>query len=403
MHRLIIMLGLLLTAAGVLPAAETASARRQLEEISGTVPAQQGNTPDKGSIAGQAVPTEISFGYGGFSGKTDSWTRLPQKMDQGDGARCDLTGTHIACGPGVTAEGSRSALRGNFLIDGKGEAVMEAGRPSDWTFSFQDEEGHPITRFEREHGKSMHLIVVSQDMETFAHIHPEPGQDGVLRVRVNQEGSPDDPGIASAVSKAGEFLLFGELKPEGQESQEVRFTAKARGAGSTAALLPDPVLPSGQIRKFFKADGAPGKGGDAYRVDLKVERMDGIAHLNFRIQAAMDHGGETMYMDVKDLENWLGMPGHAVLIGAQGERVEDKVFKHLHASGGGHDGGHDPKEGDHGGGHGGSGSGKVSFMLEGEAEAGTYKVWGQFKRAGAVLTFPFVINLSATSPARRAS
>lgn len=104
-----------------------------------------------------------------------------------------------------------------------------------------------------------------------------------------------------------------------------------------------------------------------------------MVNLAFNLQVHRGRG----YAPINDLEAWLGMPGHLVMIGKDGQ-LTDKVFRHLHAD----HGGHLEDAGNHAG-------PDVTFMLMDPEipPAGVYKVWGQFKRQGRVLTVPFVIQL----------
>lgn len=308
-------------------------------------------------------------------------------------AGCGLSGG----APSVLAVSGRTAARNlagtvqaSLLINGIAGGTMAPSLPANWVLGFTDATtGQPIRQFEAEHGKFLHLIVVSQDLQTFAHLHPTlaPGS-GTFAIAVDQPSSdPDNQDAARAITKSGPYLLFGEVVPVGQSDKLARFDLTAEGPDEPAPLNPDPVRPTGEIQKYFKADGSPGSVGDAYQVTLRVSRSDmqGMRMLNlaFNIQA-LSPGQAGQYAGVTDLEPWLGMPGHAILISKAGERAEDKVYYHMHS------GMHLP------GGTGSGGTGpNVSFMTMGQSmpPGGVYKVWGQFKRQDRVLTFPFVFQL----------
>jgi hypothetical protein len=118
-----------------------------------------------------------------------------------------------------------------------------------------------------------------------------------------------------------------------------------------------------------------------------------MVHLNLNIQAAHAMGHGVHYMPVTDLQTWLGMPGHGVLLGAAGANAQGKQFRHLHA---GHDhGAGGPGHPGHPGQPGGGAGPDLVFMMEGHdvPPAGLYKLWGQFKHHDRVLTFPFVFQL----------
>jgi hypothetical protein len=95
---------------------------------------------------------------------------------------------------------------------------------------------------------------------------------------------------------------------------------------------------------------------------------------------------EGQYREVRNLEQWLGMPGHAVLIGNRGERAEDRIFRHLHASNG---------QGSHGRHTMQASTGQLSSMAMADdvPPAGVYRFWCQFKHRDRVLTVPMTISL----------
>ncbi|MOA46612.1 hypothetical protein D3C78_1691440 [compost metagenome] len=100
-----------------------------------------------------------------------------------------------------------------------------------------------------------------------------------------------------------------------------------------------------------------------------------------------ERGADGRYRDVSALENWLGIGGHAVMIGERGAQVGDRVFVHLHA---GH--GDDQHHGHHGAA---AAASPVTFMAHGTEipPAGRYKLWVQLKHAGKILTVPFTLAL----------
>lgn len=306
-------------------------------------------------------------------------------------------------------------IQGSLLIDGVPGGSMSPGRPAQWTFGFLDPKtGRPIRQYDIDHEKPMHLIVVSRDLDRFAHVHPQLDTgSGQFKMRVNElNADPDNQDAGRAVPKPGTYLLFGEVKPRGMGVQRLGFTAKTTGGEDAIPLRRDAMVQPGVIRKFFKDFGEPGNDGDKYQITLTIEAMPGMTHLTLNIQEMVDHGGHRMYMPVQDIQNWLGMPGHAVLISQAGDTAETKVFRHLHA-GSHHGGSHGDEHGDGHNGHGGSGpvgshggghqahaistqtGPDLLFMISGQdvVPAGTYKMWGQFKRRGQILTVPFVFPL----------
>ena len=315
------------------------------------------------------------------------------------GSRPDLFEAAARPVEGPSKEMEPIALEGRLEVDGTPGRPMTPGVPAAWTFHFLDPEGRPATEFEVDHEKPMHLVAVSQDLETFAHLHPSLGPDGGFRIFANQGTcDPDNADAARAVVKSGAHHLFASVRPAGVETQLYRFDVEASGEPHPVPPAPDPQVRPGTIRKYFDSAGQEAPPGAAYEVTLQIEdhRRHGMFHLEFLLRRAVADGqGGVAYEDVREVEPWLGAPGHAVMIGAAGESAADRFFGHLHA--GGHGSGHAAPpvvlDGEHppGGGLG------PSFRFaapHGELPpAGLYKVWGQFKDQGSVGTFPFVFEL----------
>lgn len=281
-----------------------------------------------------------------------------------------MPGMHHHAAPPSTG----AALRGQLSVDGVPDGPMRPGQPTSWAFGFSDAgTGTPLTRFDLHHERAMHLIVVKRDLSSFAHLHPALGADGRFRLRVNAPGEDaDNRDAAGAVTKPGTYLLFAEVAPSGQSARLSRFTVRAEGEERDEVLAPDPVADSGEVEKDL-ADGA-------YRVSLRTARGEhhpGMAMLTFTLTVRA-RNAQGNYDEVRDLAPWLGMTGHAVLIGAKGERAADRVFRHLHA-------GHGPQ----------AAGGPLSFMaMAAEVPpAGLYRLWCQFKHRGQVQTAPFTLRL----------
>jgi hypothetical protein len=300
----------------------------------------------------------------------------------------------------IMAPGLKAEIRGKLLVDGSETGTVRPGQPSELVFGFADATGQQIKDFDLEHEKYMHLIVVSKDLEHFAHVHPDLGAaTGLFKAKVNQTTSdPDNQDLARAIAKAGDFFLFAEVKPHEQRHVELtRFTVKAEGQAQAVPLTLDTVGANG-IRKYFNADSTPGQNGAPYQATLTVEKMDhdGMHMVHLSLNVSAWHAAMHHYMGVNNLENWLGMPAHGILVGAKGDAVADRVFRHLHS--GHHDHGmmaHD-SAGDHDHDHGGGSAGPdLMFMLHDDdiPPAGVYKFWAQVKHKGHILTFPFVIQL----------
>jgi hypothetical protein len=300
---------------------------------------------------------------------------------------------------GVTALHILPKLENQFWVNGVANGPMPNGQPANWAFKFADPATHqPFTQFQLYHEKLMHLIVVSRDLSTFAHLHPtlDTARDpGTFRMQVNQASpDPDNADAAHAVTKPGPYLLFAEVKPV-DHSRQAAIDLTTAGTEQPTPLVPDPVDANGAITKSFAADGTP---GDAYQVTMTTTNTNGMVNYVFHLM--QDDDRRRHYQPVSDLQPWLGMMGHGIMISQAGNTAKEKVYLHLHAgamvgpmatqaarpqpvkaldapTGGGTTG---PD---------------VTFMIMGDEipAHGIYKFWGQFKRQNRILTFPFVIKL----------
>jgi hypothetical protein len=68
---------------------------------------------------------------------------------------------------------AKASLVAEFYVDGTMNGPMEPGKASKWEMSFYYmSTGERAKMFMRMHEKYMHMVVVSKDLEHFAHVHP---------------------------------------------------------------------------------------------------------------------------------------------------------------------------------------------------------------------------------------
>jgi hypothetical protein len=313
------------------------------------------------------------------------WLLITVVLVAGTAVAYSFLGTRPAPKPVVT-----------LLVNGQADGRVGAARPGELSFQFSWNGSEPITGFDLEHEKYMHLVIVRQDLSSYAHVHPilDPAT-GWFRLAVNQPvADPDNRDAPRAFPRGGRYHLFAEVKPASQPYIAMfALDVAADGADSgTAPLAPDPIDAAGTIQKIF----------DGYRVKLRVSR-GGLGKLRFvtlayQIEYApplpAGRQGLVTYEPVKDLENWLSMPGHAILLSKSGDSGANKVFRHIHAAMGEAkmDPAHCAKMGADSSLRYGP---DLEFYLRDEEipPPGVYKLWGQFKHRGKILTFPFVISL----------
>jgi heavy metal-binding protein len=191
-----------------------------------------------------------------------------------------------------------------------------------------------VRRFSIVHERPMHLFIVGDGLDYFAHEHPAPQRDGVFMLDVR-------------LPRPGPYMAIAEFLPEGgtpQTFQQMFTTGEAFGRPASPPI-----------------DTGP-KTVDGVRVSLdasKVKAGDTKA-LAFRIEDA------TSGAPVTDLEPYLGASAHLLI-------VPTDLTEAIH----GHptDEGHGPE---------------LSFAPL-IPRPGFYKLWVQFQRAGRVSTVSFVI------------
>ncbi len=217
------------------------------------------------------------------------------------------------------------------------EAAAGAGETIRLTLSRTD--GRSIDGFDITHEKLLHLIVVSQDLSYFAHIHPEHLGEGVFEV-------------ANDFPAGGAYRLIADFKPTGGDSMTKM--AWVDVSGEPAEQMP--VAPDGVVERV--ANGT--------RVALAAADGGAEDELSLTFTLTEEASGEP----VTDLEPYLGAIGHVVLLSADGEK-----YVHVHAEEG-------------------QGTGPTAAFEATLPGSGVYKVWGQFQRDGEVFTVPYVLDVA---------
>lgn len=88
-----------------------------------------------------------------------------------------------------------------------------------------------LTDFETVHEKKMHLIVVSEDLTQFAHVHPELKEDGRF--------------VLDEIPMSGKLRFFADFAPAGRGSQVLSFSLEQKGKQQAE---PDRVLAPAQLQ-----------------------------------------------------------------------------------------------------------------------------------------------------------
>lgn len=163
------------------------------------------------------------------------------------------TGTPEGDGTSATVEGY--TIRDVRLPDPEG--------PGEVSFRIVDADGETVTDYEPEQTKLLHLYVVRDDLAQFRHVHPELGDDGLWRGRVDLGGP-------------GRWRVVAEFVPTGAEQPIVlgsvlrvpgAWEAEVVPAGDTASTSND-----GVVRARLLARGTVGTNG---RLQIVISSPDG--------------------------------------------------------------------------------------------------------------------------------
>lgn len=232
----------------------------------------------------------------------------------------------------------------------------QPGQPAQLTFTvYGPDQPEAITKYDVVHEKQLHLLLVSRDLAEFQHEHPVMDPDGIWRIPLT-------------FPQPGPYRFFLDITPTGQSQQVLR----------QDVTVPGPVQP-----QPLKLDRSP-----QLVQGMKIELLSdpavltvGSEMLTFRIT---ENG-----KPVKNLEPYLGAMGHLVIVDRSAEQ-----FLHAHPlERGAHAmAGHDAQAMHAGLPAGTRGGPEVAFHTE-FTVPGTYKLWGQFQRAGKVFVAPFVVEV----------
>ncbi len=188
-----------------------------------------------------------------------------------------------------------------------------------------------------EHTKKIHLIVVSEDLSWFDHIHPELNADGSYNVK---EKFP----------APGNYILFADYKPS--------------GGNHTVDVLKVTVNGKAPVAKKYGSDKLTGEGGGGFSVSLTPEGGKFLTNMPMHINGKMMQNGKEV--NVNTLEDYLGAKAHMVVVS-----LSDKKYLHVHPS----------VEG-----------GKFDLHTTFD-KPGVYRGWIQYQSKGNVYTSDFVMNV----------
>lgn len=217
-------------------------------------------------------------------------------------------------------------------------AEPAAGKPATLKLMIHGKDGKAVKDFAVVHEMKVHLIIVRDGLDTFAHLHPELDDAGNIKATYT-------------FPTGGTYRLFADHKPTGGSAATAEAEVKVTGeAPALPSLKPD-------VPGTVKGDGLEAK------VGVSGVRAGSEGTVRFDL---LDEAGKA----VADLQPYMGAMGHLVVISQDG-----KQYVHAHPA-------EDQK----------AGSNVVAFGAH-FPKAGLYKGWGQFKRGGEVRVVPFVLRV----------
>lgn len=238
-------------------------------------------------------------------------------------------GTEGAAGP---AAGGLEVSDGGYTLDLRTPRT-EAGHRTPIRFAVVDDAtGRAVTRYQRVHGKELHLILASRDLVTYRHLHPVRAADGTWSV-------PAD------LPSAGDYRVFADFTPAADGARKVTLGADLAVSGSYRPK----TLPAASTTAVT----------DGYRVVLEGTPVVGRES---ELKLTVSRAGRP----VTDLQPYLGAYGHLVAL-----RAGDLAYLHVH-----------PEEG---------GPGPAVSFAATAPSAGTYRLFLDFRHGGTVHTAAFTV------------
>ena len=254
---------------------------------------------------------------------------------------------HAAQGPGPVVS-----------LDIKPDKVT-AGSPADITVRIKDQNGGPVKGLEVSHERILHAVIISRDLNIFAHIHAE-DLGPVTPEMIKNAALP----LRFTFPRAGEYLIG------------IDFAA----AGSLySKAFPVKVGGSPHMGKA-KTDFSTRKKFGAYTVTLTISPKEIVAGKEATLKYIIEKDGKA----VSDLEPYLGASMHVATV-----PINLKLFIHAH--------GMTPEEPHSPLGHM-HATPPLQFGPEIDVDIvfpvqGIYKVYSQVKHKGKVLLFDFMVDV----------
>lgn len=234
------------------------------------------------------------------------------------------------------ADHEMGAAKSMLLIE-TDPSPPRADAPTHLTLMIHDAMNKMVREFDEMHERKMHLILVRDGLDIFAHVHPEISPAGMIT-------------ISHTFPVPGRYMLYADHKPRNGVPATPMATVDVAGDSPPAPEL-KPNVPGTVV-------------ADAFQTKITVSNAQAGTDTPIAFDL-FDESGQPL----TNLAPYLGAMGHLVILSADG-----KQFVHAH-----------PNEES-------TKSNKVMFGAH-FPSVGIYKGWGQFQRAGVVHTIPFVVEV----------
>jgi hypothetical protein len=303
------------------------------------------NTAAKLTAYGAALALLVAAGYGAGTAVGPRTVAAPGGTPgAGSAGHGDSHSGTVAAAPGENASradsgasdqpGGLASSRGGYTLTPT-DPTLTPGTTENFTFQIIGPDGAPVTAFDVEHDKRMHLIVVRRDNTGFQHVHPVMAADGTWSVPLT-------------VGAGGSYRAFADFAPTGG-------TATTLGVDLAAPGMFEPVTHAPS--RLAQVDG--------YTVELTGELVPGQGS---PLTLTVSRDGAP----VTDLQPYLGAYGHLV-----GLRGGDLAYLHVHPEGA-------PGDGSTPAGP------RIEFVAE-VPSAGQYRLFLDFQHDGVVRTAEFTV------------
>lgn len=216
--------------------------------------------------------------------------------------------------------------------------TFTAGNAVPFEFTIEGSDGAPVTDFQTEHDKQLHLIVVGRDLSGYQHVHPVRDAAGTWSVELD-------------LSRPGTHRALADFAPDDAEGLTLGVDIQVPG---DARPVPIPAPD-----RTAEVDG--------YTVTLDGELRAG-AESPLTLSVAKDG------QPVTDLQPYLAAYGHLVAL-----RSGDLAYLHVHPEGAPGDGETAPGP-------------DIDFVAH-VPSAGTYRLYLDFRHGGVVRTAEFTVKV----------